>query len=267
MNTSENDCQDLAATGLKPSLELRHLFATPCPEVLTMIALFKTWLSKSWILLGQRISTLDPCQELCLSWLGLPRREHKWTWLSRLGSHHSSEILHFFLRLGNIPCLEMLHFLATPCPQVLTMIALDIQDLAFQVLKLFGAKNFNIWPLPRIMSFMTWSSKTWPQVNMIVKTWQPQVWNLTFFFATILQLHVLKSWQRLHYSRLGFPSLETFCCIDFQQYNKDLCISWLGLPRHEHKWKYLTRLGCHRSEILHSSFKTWHAKFWNVTCL
>ena len=95
MNTSENDCQDLAATGLKPSLELRHLFATPCPEVLTMIALFKTWLSKSWILLGQRISTLDPCQELCLSWLGLPRREHKWTWLSRLGSHHGFEILHF----------------------------------------------------------------------------------------------------------------------------------------------------------------------------
>ena len=195
MNTSENDCQDLAATGLKPSLELRHLFATPCPEVLTMIALFKTWLSKSWILLGQRISTLDPCQELCLSWLGLPRREHKWTWLSRL---------------GNIPCLEMLHFLATPCPQVLTMIALDIQDLAVQVLKLFGAKNFNIWPLPRIMSFMTWSSKTWPQVNMIVKTWQPQVWNLTYFFATILQLHVPKSWQWLPYSRLGCPSLDFF---------------------------------------------------------
>ena len=31
------------------------------------------------------------------------------------------------------------------------------------------------------MSFMTWSSKTWEQVKMIVKTWQPQVWNLTFF--------------------------------------------------------------------------------------
>ena len=28
-----------------------------------------------------------------------------------------------------------------------------IQDLAFQVLKLFGVKNFNIRPLPRIMVF------------------------------------------------------------------------------------------------------------------
>ena len=178
MNTSENDCQDLAATGLKPSLELRHLFATPCPEVLTMIALFKTWLSKSWILSGQRISTLDPCQELCLSWLGLPRREHKWTWLSRLGSKTVLKS-YIFLR-SNIPCLEC---------------------------------------------YIFW------------------------------QLHAPKSWQWLHrYSRLGLTSLETFwgkeSTFDPCQ---ELCLSWLGLPRRDHKWTWLSRLGSHRSEILHFS--------------
>ena len=233
----DNDCtiQDLAFQVLNP-FGAKNFNIRPLPRIMP----FMTWPSKTWTQVNMIVKTWQQPQFWNLT---------------------------FFLRLGNIPCLEMLHFLATPCPQVLTMIALDIQDLAFQVLKLFGAKNFNIWPLPRIMSFMTWSSKTWPQVNMIVKTWQPQVWNLTFFFATILQLHVLKFWQRLHYSRLGFPSLETFCCIDFQQYNQDLCLSWLGLPRHEHKWKWLSRLGSHRSEILHSSFKTWHAKFWHVTCL
>ena len=230
----------------------------------------------------------------------LPLSSKTWTHLeifSRLG-RPSSEI--FFSRLG-IPSFEMYIFCNTMSPSLDNDCA--IQDLAFQVLKLFGAKNFNIRPLPRIMSFMTWSSKTWTQVNMIVKTWQPQqFWNLTFFFqdlaishvlncyffespcpqdltmialfktwlskswnfrvktfnirplprimsfmtwssktwthleiffqdlaATVLksyifsrlwtqvlkcyiflQPHVPKSWQWLHYSRLGFPSLETF---------------------------------------------------------
>ena len=90
----------------------------------------------------------------------------------------------------------------------------NLPHLPSQVLNPFGAKNFNIRPLPRIMSFMIWPSKTWTQVNMIVKTWQPQVWNLTPFFkktwhakfwnVTFLQLHVPKSWQWLHYSRRGF---------------------------------------------------------------
>ncbi len=83
----------------------------------------------------KHFNIIDPCQELCLSWLGLPRHEHKWTWLSRLGRHHSSEILHF--------------------------------------------------------SFKTWQ--------------YPMSWTVTF-----LQLHVPKTWQWLPYSRLGFPSLETF---------------------------------------------------------
>ena len=57
MNTSEHDCQDLAATGLiltflfqdlvSQVLKWYSFFAIPCPQVLTMIALFKTWLSNS----------------------------------------------------------------------------------------------------------------------------------------------------------------------------------------------------------------------------
>ena len=82
-------------------------------------------------LLGQRISTLDPYRELCLSWLGLPRHEHKWTWLSRLGSHRS-EILHCFSRLG-MPSFELLHFW-TACPQVL--IDNDYSRLGFPSLEM-----------------------------------------------------------------------------------------------------------------------------------
>ena len=94
-----------------------------------------------------------------------------------------------------------------------------IQDLAFQVLKLFGVKNFNIRPLPRIMSFMTWSSKTWTHLEIFFKTWQTKFGNPIFFsrlgipsfeMLHFLQFHVPKSWQWLHYSRLGFPSLKTF---------------------------------------------------------
>ena len=43
---------------------------------------------------------------------------------------------------------------------------------------------------------MTWSSKTWTQVKVIVKTWQTKFQNLTFFG--------LKSWQWLHY-----PSIDS----------------------------------------------------------
>ena len=67
-----------------------------------------------------------------------------------------------------------------------------IQDLAFQVLNPVWGLNFHIRPN---MYFCSWSSKTWIQLNMIVKTWQPQVW--------------------LHNSRLGFPSLDTFWVKDF----------------------------------------------------
>ena len=67
-----------------------------------------------------------------------------------------------------------------------------LQDLAFQVLKLF-AGNSLVMDLSKnwIMSFMTWSSKTWTQVKIFVKPWLPQVWNLTYFFQD-LACQVLK---------------------------------------------------------------------------
>ena len=81
-----------------------------------------------------------------------------------------------------------------------------IQDLVFQVLKIFGLNNFNTRCLSRIKHFMTWSSKTWTtEMNMIVKTWHPKFWNVSIF-ATPCP----KSWPWLQYSRLCFPSLETF---------------------------------------------------------
>ena len=138
----------------------------------------------------------------------MPLSSKTWTHLeifSRLG-RPSSEI--FFSRLG-IPSFEMYIFCNTMSPSLDNDCA--IQDLAFQVLELLGAKNFNIRPLPRIMSFMTWSSKTWTQVNMIVKTWQPQqFWNLTFFFQDLAISHVLNCY---FFCNSMSPRLDNDCPI------------------------------------------------------
>ena len=76
-------------------------FATPCFQVLTMIALFKTWLFKSWILFGIINFHIRPNPELCLLWLGLPRHEYKWTWLSRLDSQlHATKSWHWLTSFG-----------------------------------------------------------------------------------------------------------------------------------------------------------------------
>ena len=85
----------------------------------------------------------------------------------------------------------------------------NLPHLPSQVLNPFGAKNFNIRPLPRIMSFMIWPSKTWTQVNMIVKTWQPQVWNLTPFFWRL----GMPSFEMLHFCNSMSPSLDNDCTI------------------------------------------------------
>ena len=85
----------------------------------------------------------------------------------------------------------------------------NLPHLPSQVLNPFGAKNFNIRPLPRIMSFMIWSPKTWTQVNMIVKTWQPQVWNLTPFVWRL----GMPSFEMLHFCNSMSPSLDNDCTI------------------------------------------------------
>ena len=102
----------------------------------------------------------------------------------------------------------------------------SIQDLAFQVLKLFGVKHFNIidpcqelrlsWlGLPRhelIWKYFWRLGSHSSEILHVFKTWNPKFWNV------FLQFHVPKSWQWLHYSRLGFPTLETFWAKEFQQY-------------------------------------------------
>ena len=127
------------------------------------------------------------------------------------------------------------------------------------------------------MSCMTWSSMTWTQVNMIVKTWQPpQIWNPAFSRKT---WQYPKFWNVTFFCSPMSPSLDNDCSIQdlaFQvlklfgvkHFNiidpcHESCLSWLGLPRHEHIWNYFSRLGSHSSEILHV-FKTWNPKFWNV---
>ena len=83
-----------------------------------------------------------------------------------------------------------------------------IQDLAFQVLKLFGVKNFNIRPLPRILSFMTWSSKTWTHLEIFFRTWQTKFGNL--FFQDLVS-QVSKCY--IFFCNSMSPSLDNDCTI------------------------------------------------------
>ena len=147
MNTFGNICQDLANTVM--TYEIIHFFQDLASQVLKCYMFLQFHVPKSWQWL--HYSRLG-VPSLELPWLGLPRHEHKWTWLSRLGSHRSDSSTCLIQDLLGVHFFETLHVFAIPCPQVLTMIAL-FKDLAFQVLKLFGVKNFNIRPLPRIMFF------------------------------------------------------------------------------------------------------------------
>ena len=102
------------------------------------------------------------------------------------------------------------------------------------------------------MSFMTLSSKTWTQVKMIVKTWQPQVWNQVLNCDIFLQLHVPKSWQWLHYSRLGVPSLESFWGKNFNIRPLPRIMSFMTWP--SKTWTQVNMI-----------VKTWQPpQFWNL---
>ena len=156
-----------------------------------------------------------------------------------------------------------------------------IQDLAFQVLKLFGVNNFRIRPLPRILSFMTWSSKTWTHLEIFVKTWQTQLWLLKSY--TFFKTWHPKFWNVTCFCNSMSPSLDNDCTI------QDLAFQVLKLfgvnnfrirplPRiisfmtwSSKTWTHLeifvktwqTQLWLMKS---YTFFKTWHPKFWNVTC-
>ena len=186
----DNDCtiQDFAFQVLK-LFRVKNFNVRPLPRIMS----FMTWSSTTW-------THLEIFSK---------------TWQTKFGN------LYFFKtwyhKFWNVTC-----FCNTMSPSLDNDCA--IQDLAFQVLKLFGVQTFNIRPLPRIMSFMTWSSKTWTHLEIFFKTWQPQLWNLTLFSRLGIpsfemffwQFHVLKSWQWLDYSRLGFATLETFWAKEFE---------------------------------------------------
>ena len=187
MNTSEHDCQDLAATGLKSytvlsrlgmtSLEPLHCCNSMPPshdndcniqdlasQVLTPFGLkifnmrpfprlisFMTWSSKTWIQLDL---------------------------FSSLGSHHSSDS--FLFKTWHI-CNSMSPSLDNDC---------SVQDLVFQVLKLFGANNFNTRYLPKTKySVMkkTWQSHVWFFHGL---AWQ--AWNCYIFCHSMLHIQAWK---------------------------------------------------------------------------
>ena len=128
------------------------------------------------------------------SWLGLPRHEKTQvkifvkTWLPQVWN-----ISYFFQDLA---CQVLkCYMFATPCPKVLTMIALFKTWLSKS--RNFFAGNSLIMDLRKnwiMFLFMTWSSKTWTQVKIFVKTWLPQVWNISYFFQD-LACQVLKCYM------------------------------------------------------------------------
>ena len=193
----DNDCtiQDLAFQVLK-FIGVNNFRIRPLPRIIS----FMTWSSKTWTYVEIFVKT----------------------WQTQLWLMKSCTFFKtWHPKFWNVTCFcnSMSPSLDNDC---------TIQDLAFQVLKLFGVNNFRIRPLPRIISFMIWSSKTWTHLEIFVKTWQTQLWPMksyTFFqdWASqvlkcymFLHFHVPKSWQWLHDSRLDFPSLKTFWGKHFQ---------------------------------------------------
>ena len=205
MNTSEHDCQELAATtDLKSYIFLSRLGSTPSFEMLHFLQphVPKPW---QWLLYSRLgFPSLETFRGKELQhYRPLPRIMSFMTWSSKTWTH-----LEIFFKTWLSKSWNFSGY------------------LAFQVLKLFGVKNFNIidpcqelrlsWlGLPRhelIWKYFWRLGSHSSEILHVFKTWNPKFWNV------FLQFHVPKSWQWLHYSRLGFPTLETFWAKEFQQY-------------------------------------------------
>ena len=91
------------------------------------------------------------------------------------------------------------------------------------------------------MVFMSWSSKTWSQENdcqdlanhfsksntFLFKTWHAKFWNVTLFCKSMFPIiDTLMPWYSKFWTLFGV--------IKFISISKN--ISWLGFPRHEHKY-------------------------------
>ena len=126
-----------------------------------------------------------------------------------------------------------------------------VQDLACQVLKCFMLGNSMFLSLDNVlklcwinilnhishisknyyMSFMTWFSKTWTQMNI-------QFWNLTLFCSRLGMPSFMfpsldSDWT---IQDLAFQVLKPFGVPNFKLRPKKLLwFSWLGLPRHDQK--------------------------------
>ena len=126
-----------------------------------------------------------------------------------------------------------------------------IQDLASQVLTPFGLKIFHMRPFPRLISFMTWSSKTWIQLDL---------------FSSLGSHHssdsfVFKTW---HICNSMSPSLDNDCSIQdlvFQVLN----FFWANNfnSRYLPKTKYSVMKKTWQSHVWF--FMAWHGKHGTVT--
>ena len=136
--------------------------ATPCPKSSQWLHYSRLVTAKSWILFGVFISTSDPTKNyvfLHLVFQDMNTTEHDCQDLAATGLKSYTVLS----RLG-MTSLEPLHCCNSMPPSHDN--DCNIQDLASQVLTPFGLKIFHMRPFPRLISFMTWSSKTWIQVDL-----------------------------------------------------------------------------------------------------
>ena len=142
----------------------------------------KSWQSLRYSRLG--FSSLETFWVNNFNTRCLSRIKHFMTWSSKTWTTEMNMIVKTWH-----PKFWNVSIFATPCSQVMTMIA-----------KTLLSKSWNFLVYKRLLriSFMT-QDLVFQDTNTI-----------GFVFLAYLQLHVPKSWQSLHYSRLGFPSLENF---------------------------------------------------------